>query len=57
MMPINLESKRNYYFVILIVLIFGFTLRVYGFNSNGYWSDEWYTLFFSNPNNSYAEFK
>jgi hypothetical protein len=47
----------NYYFVILIVIIFGFALRVYGFNSNGYWADEWYTLFFSNPNNSYTEFK
>jgi len=56
MIPINLESKRNYYFVILIVIIFGFALRVYGFNSNGYWADEWYTLFFSNPNNSYTEF-
>lgn len=57
MIPVNLESKKNYYFVILIVIIFGFVLRVYGFNSNGYWVDEWYTLFFSNPNNLYAEFK
>jgi hypothetical protein len=57
MIPINFESKKNYYFAILIVIIFGFALRVYGFNSNGYWADEWYTLFFSNPNNSYIEFK
>ena len=54
---INLELKRNYYFNIVIIIIFGFLLRIYGFSTNGYWGDEWYTLFFSNPNNTFAEFK
>ena len=54
---INLESKKNYYFIVFIILIFGFLLRIYGFNTNGYWGDEWYSLFFSNPNNTFTEFK
>ena len=29
MIPVNLESKINYYFNILIVITFGFALRVY----------------------------
>ena len=49
--------KKKYNFYLFIIIALGFLLRVHGFNSNGYWADEWYTLFFSNPENSFVEFK
>jgi hypothetical protein len=52
----NLNNK-TFYLLIFVIILFGIVLRFYGFIANGYWTDEWYTLFFSNPANSYIEFK
>ena len=51
------SKKIKYNFIIIIIIALGFLLRVYGFNTNGYWADEWYTIFFSNPEKTFAEFK
>ena len=50
-------SEKKYYFFLFLIIAIGSLIRLDGFYSNGYWSDEWHTLFFSNPENSFSEIK
>jgi len=49
--------NKFFHFFIFIIIVFGLAVRLYGFNTHGYWADEWFTLFYSNPENSYTQFK
>jgi len=46
---LNKLIKNNYNLLIVIIFISGCCLRFYGFNTQGYWFDEWTTLWHTNP--------
>jgi uncharacterized membrane protein len=46
---VNNLIKNNYNLIIIIIFILGCCLRFYGFNTQGYWFDEWTTLWHTNP--------
>lgn len=50
-------SEKKYYFFVFLIIAIGSLIRLDSFYSNGYWSDEWHTLFFSNPEYSFSELK
>lgn len=53
-----LKKNYNYLFKysILFLIIIGSLLRFYGLNTQGYWFDEWTTLWHSNPNFKWEDF-
>ncbi len=52
----NKLINKNYNTLIITLLILGCFLRFYGFNTQGYWFDEWVTLWYSNPNFEWSNF-
>ena len=52
----NKLINKNYNFLIITLFILGGFLRFYGFNTQGYWFDEWVTLWYSNPNFEWSNF-
>jgi hypothetical protein len=46
---INKLIAQNYNSLIIVIFFFGCFLRFYGFNTQGYWFDEWTTLWHANP--------
>jgi hypothetical protein len=51
-----LDNKKNYLLIVSLIIFFGCLLRFYRFFQDGYWQDEWYTLYFSDPGLSDVEF-
>jgi hypothetical protein len=45
----NKLINKNYKLLIIFLFISGCFLRFYGFNTQGYWFDEWTTLWHANP--------
>jgi hypothetical protein len=45
----NKYIAKNYNSLIVVIFILGCFLRFYGFNTQGYWFDEWTTLWHANP--------
>ena len=45
----NKYIAKNYNSLIFVIFILGCFLRFYGFNTQGYWFDEWTTLWHANP--------
>lgn len=52
----NKLINKNYNFLIIILFILGGFLRFYGFNTQGYWFDEWTTLWHANPAFNWQDF-
>ena len=47
---LDLNSKTL--LTVLLITIVGFLLRFYGYSSQGYWMDEDFTFFLTNPGNN-----
>jgi hypothetical protein len=44
-----LHNRKLYLLSVILIIFFGSILRFYRFSQDGYWQDEWYSLYFSDP--------